>query len=110
MTVKVASAGTKASVEVDLRGPGPVSELEGAAVSYLSRTFDEGDLAPARAALDRSWRDFIVGVLGGFYADGRSADEIRPVYRVLMAVYGVAKEGYSSVEEECRIVDEEGSE
>lgn len=97
---------TEASINVELPEDEIARKMEALAVTSLTDCVDNEGYGPAIKALDDSWHGFITGILGGFYAGHHVEAELVPLFKILMAMVNVAKDGYASLEEEYRIVEE----
>ena len=109
--IRIEGVDGRSSITVD--GPSePAQALEGVALDVLVRGMEkEGGDAKAREALLSSGNSFIAGVLAGLYAEDRDKSALVPVFRVLMTLYELAKQGLGvedeGGDEEFKIVKEE---
>lgn len=69
----------------------PAQALEGVALDVLISGLEEDGYGKARDALAQSGNAFIMGILAGLYKDDGCREELIPVFRVLMALFGIAK-------------------
>lgn len=105
MKVKITeNSPSHALIEVELALDEEACMMEEIAVKALVRGIEKRGYNPARTAFEGAWREYISGVLAGCYACHKSEEELLPLFRVLMALVGLAQDGFESVEE-YRIVE-----
>ena len=108
--IRIEGVDGRSSVTVDDPSE-PAQALEGVALDVLITGLEKDGYGKARDALAQSSNDFILGVLAGLYKDDGCREELIPVFRVLMALFGLAKnalgvEANTEDENEFRIVEE----
>ena len=105
LKLKAVSEGPKASVEVEFDDDKGDRLLERMAVRTVDEYLARNGRDAARRLLDDVGHEFILAVLAGLRASGRSQDDAIPFLMVLIGIKAVAREGFEG-EEEYRIVEE----